>query len=543
MLKYIKNIISYLKWLFRKPKVVFNTPPNFRKMVKDQNFYELRKYLPEFKTGKYSFSRTQSLLLLGVAILVMVFIHPLAGLAMIFGIVINTAYAFTSAALEQSDLKCVLLDSTHFVCIYSRASTGYSVFGTISGTSISYGAESQFTGSQPNTGLAIEKIDSTHFIITYTYYSGTQQLRSKVGTVSGTSISYGSEYTVQTGNCYGGSIMQIDATRYLISYGANDLTYQAFKIATTSGSTISFSSAFTMSGEYFISSMYNMSSLTKLDSTHAIYTYCISDYYVRAVVVTFSTTTVSFGTPLATSFYQSNVCSVAILDSTHFVLATNDSDYYGRYVVGTVSGTTISFGSTYTLDQNRVHKMGVVAIDSTHIFLAYTLNNTGYVDTATISGTTITFDTKTSFGSTDGMTRLLKIDSTNFLITYAAQTTSYGNALLASLPTAPTVTTQAVTDIKAKTATGNGNVTSDGGATITERGVCWKTSTGPTTSDSKATASGTTGAFTASMTSLAPKTLYYVRAYAINSVGTSYGNEVTFTTDVDAQAGFLFLTI
>ena len=97
-------------------------------------------------------------------------------------------------------------------------------------------------------------------------------------------------------------------------------------------------------------------------------------------------------------------------------------------------------------------------------------------------------------------------------------------------PTAPTVTTQAVSSIGATTATGNGNVTSDGGSAITERGVCWKTSTGPTTSDSTATSSGTTGAYTPSMTSLLSNTLYYVKAYAINAVGTSYGSEVTFTS-------------
>jgi len=95
----------------------------------------------------------------------------------------------------------------------------------------------------------------------------------------------------------------------------------------------------------------------------------------------------------------------------------------------------------------------------------------------------------------------------------------------------PTVTTQAVSSVNQTNAIGNGNVTADGGATITERGICWKTSTGPTTGDSKATSAGTTGAFTAAMTGLSPNTLYYVRAYAINSAGTSYGSEVQVTTD------------
>lgn len=115
-----------------------------------------------------------------------------------------------------------------------------------------------------------------------------------------------------------------------------------------------------------------------------------------------------------------------------------------------------------------------------------------------------------------------------------AEGTSYGDNVTfttATPPTAPTVTTGSVTDISTTTATGNGNVTNDGGATITERGVCWNTAPNPTTSNSKATSAGTTGSYSVAMTSLNDDTKYYVRAYAINSVGTSYGSEEEFTTD------------
>lgn len=94
----------------------------------------------------------------------------------------------------------------------------------------------------------------------------------------------------------------------------------------------------------------------------------------------------------------------------------------------------------------------------------------------------------------------------------------------------PTVTTQAVTDVAGTTATGNGNVTDEGDESVTERGVCWNTTGTPDTGDDTATKAGTTGAFTADMTGLIGGTKYYVRAYAISSVGTSYGDEVTFVT-------------
>ena len=75
-----------------------------------------------------------------------------------------------------------------------------------------------------------------------------------------------------------------------------------------------------------------------------------------------------------------------------------------------------------------------------------------------------------------------------------------------------------------------GDSTADGGATVTERGICYATASNPTTSSSKVTSGTGTGSFTANMTGLSANTTYYVRAYAINSQGTAYGSEVSFTT-------------
>jgi len=94
------------------------------------------------------------------------------------------------------------------------------------------------------------------------------------------------------------------------------------------------------------------------------------------------------------------------------------------------------------------------------------------------------------------------------------------------------VTTQAVSSIAATTATGNGNVTSLGTSNPTAYGVCWNTGGTPTTSDSKVNlgAKSATGAFTASMTGLSANTTYHVRSFVTNPSGTTYGDEVTFTT-------------
>ncbi|MCK4414908.1 MAG: hypothetical protein KAY32_15345 [Candidatus Eisenbacteria sp.] len=95
----------------------------------------------------------------------------------------------------------------------------------------------------------------------------------------------------------------------------------------------------------------------------------------------------------------------------------------------------------------------------------------------------------------------------------------------------PTVTTQAMTDIVTTTATGNGNVTALGDPSPTQHGHCWNTLGTPTISDNKTAlgAKATVGAFTSSLTGLTEGTKYFVRAYATNSEGTSYGAEIAFT--------------
>ena len=109
--------------------------------------------------------------------------------------------------------------------------------------------------------------------------------------------------------------------------------------------------------------------------------------------------------------------------------------------------------------------------------------------------------------------------------------TSYGNEVsFTATANLPTLSTNLVSNITHATATGGGNVTAIGGANVTERGICWSTNHNPTTSSSHANSGTGIGSYTVNMTGLTANTTYYVRAYAINSAGTAYGNEVNFTT-------------
>lgn len=101
----------------------------------------------------------------------------------------------------------------------------------------------------------------------------------------------------------------------------------------------------------------------------------------------------------------------------------------------------------------------------------------------------------------------------------------------------PSVTTTSVTSISQTEATLGGIVISDGGAIVTAKGVCWSTSPNPTTANSRVSVYGSNNNYSATLTGLTAGTTYYCRAYASNAMGTSYGNQVTFTTPSDFVCG------
>jgi hypothetical protein len=97
-------------------------------------------------------------------------------------------------------------------------------------------------------------------------------------------------------------------------------------------------------------------------------------------------------------------------------------------------------------------------------------------------------------------------------------------------PGAAMVTTTPVTGITLTGASSGGNVTTDGGTAVTARGVCWATTANPVATGNHTTDGSGMGIFTSTITGLSSNTTYHVRAYATNSSGTYYGEDITFTT-------------
>jgi uncharacterized protein (TIGR02145 family) len=139
----------------------------------------------------------------------------------------------------------------------------------------------------------------------------------------------------------------------------------------------------------------------------------------------------------------------------------------------------------------------------------------------------------------------LTAGTTYYLRAYATNSsgTSYGNQVSLATAITPTLTTNDLSNIDLSSAFCGGNILSYGYETVTARGVCWSTSENPTIGNNKTTDGAGAGAFTSQLTGLTPGSTYYVRAYATNSFGTAYGNQVIFSTKINDVEGNIYNTV
>jgi hypothetical protein len=200
---------------------------------------------------------------------------------------------------------------------------------------------------------------------------------------------------------------------------------------------------------------------------------------------------------------------------------TNSTPTLTTTEMSSITATSASGGGNITTD-------GGATITARGIVWSTSQNPT-LTNTKTINGSGI--------GNFNSSLASLSENTTYYVRAYATNSngTYYGNqvsfkTINSNANTTPTITTSAINSITSTTASGGGNITTDGGAAITSRGVVWSTSQNPTTSNSKTSNDSGIGTFSSSISMLSANTTYYVRAYATNSKGTYYGNQVVFST-------------
>lgn len=212
--------------------------------------------------------------------------------------------------------------------------------------------------------------------------------------------------------------------------------------------------------------------------------------------------------------------------------------------------TIVLTGCTTSTDSNGTKTTTVVplspsnltgqAISTTEINLSWTDNSTnelGFkIERKTGTGTysvinitnsnILTINDTNLFPSTTYTYRVYAYNNSGNSLTYSNEITVTTNSLI----TLPILTTTIASSVTTNSAVSGGTITSDGGTAITARGIVWNTSPNPTIANNK-TADGTgIGTFISTLQNLTSATTIYSRAYATNTVGTSYGNEISFTT-------------
>lgn len=255
-----------------------------------------------------------------------------------------------------------------------------------------------------------------------------------------------------------------------------------------------------------------------------------------------------FATHLDPKFNENNLPSGSGIGSFSVEITglTPNTEYHVRAYAATTADTSYGADKTFTtlpvtlpqlttlafsaITNNSASTGGEITSDGGEAVIArgvcWSLSESPTVDNEkSVNGTGVG-----SFAST--ISNLLPA-TTYYVRAYATTIfgTGYGNQQnLTTNASLPTVSTNSITDIGHRSVTTGGNITADGGSTITSRGVCWSTDNTPTIEDEKTNNGAGAGPFISQIAGLTPKSSYYVRAYATNNLGTSYGTALPFTT-------------
>jgi len=341
----------------------------------------------------------------------------------------------TSATYDANSNKIVIAyrDS-------GNSSYGTAIVGTVSGTSISFGSPVVFQSSAVDKTVATYHAASQKIVIAYLDTPSGAYGTAVVGTVSGTSISFGAAVAFNSATTDWPSICyDANAQKVVIAYqdGGNS-EYGTAVVGTVSGTSISFGSeqVFESATANWLSTAYD----ANVQKVVIAYRDVGNSSYGTAVVGTVSGTSISFGSPVvfesANSFYigatyESNAQKIVI----SYTDAGNSS--YGTAIVGTVSGTSISFGSPVVFESaSAAYSNPTYDSSSQKIVVAYRdggNSNAGTIIVGTVSGTSISFSSPTVFesGQSNYTSPVYDANANKVVIAYQdGDNSSYGTAVV-----------------------------------------------------------------------------------------------------------------
>jgi len=459
------------------------------------------------------------------------------------GVTFGSEHVFNAAAIDY--MSSSDLSETQFINAYrdyGNSQSGTVCIGTVSGNSISYGSEYVFQSGRSGIN-AIKVLDPTHFVIVYSVYQQSITTNyAKVGTIGASDvITFGAAYPFREGYANYLSLDKINATTFVMSYlkGSDDEAVSVIA-EVSSGDVVSFGSEYVFNN----ADIYGASTAV-LDASTFVIAYKDQDpssQHAKAIVGVVSGNVVTFGTESIFNNGFTNMIGVTPLDATHCVIAFRDGENTddGTALVATISGNTLSFGSKYIFHYDGIDYLDIQAFDASSFVITFRdygndIIGAGTAVAGAAVGNVLSFGPPSVYNLGDSYyNSIAKLNSTDFAVTYRdAGNSNYGTSVVGTIspvPGNPILKTTTATFITSSTVETGGKIVWGGANPITESGVCWSTIPTPTTSDNTLLNGAVNGTFTSSVTGLNPETTYYVRAYAINSDGIGYGDEISFAT-------------
>ena len=306
-------------------------------------------------------------------------------------------------------------NSQKVIVVYTdrdNSSRGTAIVGTVSGTDISFGAATVFQTTSTDQISAAYDSNNQKIVIGYENAGGSNFGTVVVGTVSGTSISFGTPVVFNSGRTALSDGIKVvhdeSAGKIVILYSDDALTGDPNKavVGTVSGTSISFGTpvTFNANGQGYITALYDPNSQNVIVAYRGA-----SPFYGNAIAGTVSGTSISFGSNTTFNSSSSRLPSIAYDTANQkIVVAYSDlgNSNYGTAVVGTVSGTSITFGTPVVFESGSVGTGEETPISASYhassgkVVISYTDvadSNSGKLVDGTVSGTSISFETIVEF--------------------------------------------------------------------------------------------------------------------------------------------------
>ena len=381
----------------------------------------------------------------------------------------NTTY-LTATVYDSNSNKIVVTYGDGGNSFYGTA-----VVGTVSGTSISFGTAVVFQSLSTDEISAVYDSTNGKVVVSYREAASSLSGRAIVGTVSGTSISFGTETVFESGDTtYTSAVYDSTNGKVVIAYsdGGNG-QYGTAIVGTVSGTSISFGTAavFESADSNYISAAYDSTNNKVVIS----YQDDANSTFGTAVVGTVSGTSISFGTPVVFNAAGTYFVSSSFDDNANkVVISYRDSGNanYGTSIVGTVSGTSISFGTSVVFE-NALTNYISSTFDSNlnKVVIAYSdsgNSNHGTSVVGTVSGTSISFGNAVTFNAANTAYISATYDSTNNKVVIAYRDSGDGNkgtSVVFDVAGNPSSNFIGITDAAISSAA-SGNVTIKGGIAV-----------------------------------------------------------------------------